>query len=132
MDIGDAKHAFIGSVQYLPDRKLFQSASTIFAKGLNPGTVASTLLVKRTAFKHEKEVRLVYRKLFGDPAPEGKFRYTVDPSDLIDQIMIDPRVNPTEATAMKNEIASQTGFAGHIKWSLLYKAPKSFVFQVSS
>ncbi|WP_292207907.1 hypothetical protein [Mesorhizobium sp.] len=131
MTFGDVKHAFIGRVEYLPDTKLFESASKIFAKGLTPRTVASTLLVKRNAFRHEKEVRLVYRKLFGDPAQEGKLRYKVDPHDLVDQIILDPRVNPAEIKAMKNEIAARTGFKGEVKWSLLYKAPKSFIFQVS-
>jgi hypothetical protein len=52
--------AFIGKVKYLSNQKLMAYAETIPRKARpSPGILASTLLVKRPALKHEREVRLV-------------------------------------------------------------------------
>ena len=50
---------FIGKVRYLSDKELLQFANHVFASGLDPAALAKTLLVKRKAFCHEREVRLL-------------------------------------------------------------------------
>lgn len=54
--------AFIGKVRYLPSRRLSAFASSWLpgAHRLRARVSAETLLVKRPAFKHEREVRLLY------------------------------------------------------------------------
>lgn len=120
---------FIGKVRYLPAKALEQFAKGILRSeggALSMRLFATTLLVKRPAFKHEREVRLIFRHHDEPNSDDDLFSYPVDPQELIDQIMIDPRVMPDEAEALKQEIRSRTGFKGKILRSLLYAAPPSW------
>ncbi|MCX7174862.1 MAG: DUF2971 domain-containing protein [Proteobacteria bacterium] len=125
--------AFIGKVQYLSNKRLSEFASNWF-----PGTPklgakisAQTLLVKRPAFKHEREIRLLYFQ--HDPANTiGDLHwYSVNPHEFIDQIMIDPRMSEAEAVALKERIQRRTGFRGRILRSLLYAPPPDLIVQES-
>lgn len=120
---------FIGKVRYLSDRALLNFAENVFADGLNPPALAETLLVKRKAFIHEKEVRLLYFEKSNNSAG-NLFRYSVDPHALIDQIMIDPRLPADKVANLKIEIRDNTGFTGAIKRSLLYAPPKDMIFPI--
>jgi len=121
--------AFIGKVQYLPTKQLEK-----FAKGflrsegglLSMRLFATSLLVKRPAFRHEREVRLIFTPHKKDKLSSDRFSYPVDPNELIDQIMIDPRKTIQDANALKREIKSKTGFDGTIKRSLLYAPPPTW------
>lgn len=125
--------AFIGRVRYLPHRELEK-----FAKGflrsragtLSMGLFATSLLVKRPAFKHEREVRLLYAPHDKSKAVEDLFSYTIDPNKLIDQIMIDPRMATDEANTLRQEIKLRTGFVGAVKRSLLYAPPPSWTIRL--
>ncbi len=120
---------FIGKVRYLNNSKLMGFANNIFKGRINPQAheVAETLLVKRPAFKHENEVRLLYFKSENGIARDI-YRYDIDPHDLIDQIMIDPRVEYDKYLQIKDEIKTNTKFKGRILRSLLYAPPKGMVF----
>jgi hypothetical protein len=121
----DRHHAFIGKVKYLSDRKLFGAGRSIMDR-VDPEGIARSLLMKRNAFRHEAEVRLVYRKTLGKPAEDGLFPYPVDPDGLIDQVMIGPRFQPVEASKLRRKIRDRTGYKGEILYSLLYSKPKGF------
>ena len=121
----DCQHAFIGKVEYLSDKKLFGTGRSIFMNRVDPEKIARSLLMKRNAFKHEAEVRLVYQMTLGEPAGDGLFRYPVDPHALVDQVMIDPRFQPAEASELKRKIEDRTGYQGELRSSLLYSKPKS-------
>lgn len=115
--------AFIGKVRYLPNGPLMRFARKALKRGYL--TVAAngahTLLVKRPAFRHESEVRLLVNRQSGFG---GKLlKYEVDPHTLVDQLMLDPRLSPEEAAKAKTEIRSRTGYRGSIKRSLLYGPP---------
>ncbi len=43
---------FVGKVRYLSDQQLKEFGNHVFADGLNPTSIAETLLVKRRAFDH--------------------------------------------------------------------------------
>jgi hypothetical protein len=120
-------HAFLGKVKYLSDKRLYRTARSIFVNGVDPGRVARSLLIKRNVFRHEAEVRLVCRVTSGEPAKDGLFPYPVDPHELIDQVMIDPRFKPAEASELKRKIKDRTGYKGDLWYSLLYSKPKGFV-----
>jgi hypothetical protein len=123
--------AFIGKVQYLSDKALFQFANNVFVNGLNSTALARTLLVKRFAFKHERELRLLYSD--NDNAPANNlFRYAIDPHALVDQIMIDPRLPSATVDVLKKQIRDTTGFKGSIKRSLLYALPKNMIFPIGN
>lgn len=121
--------AFIGKVKYLPSRRLIQHAKAAFQTPTIPYSrmYAQTLLVKRPAFAHEREVRLLY--FCSDPSriDEDTYSYKVNPHTFIDQIMIDPRLEEKAAYALRDEIRARTAFAGPIKRSLLYATPPDLV-----
>jgi hypothetical protein len=120
--------SYIGKVQYLPNKKLMDFANTVFSGIPQPTSFAKTLLVKRPAFKHENEVRLIYMDK-DKKRDSNLYRYTIDPHDLIDQIMIDPRLTKDEADKVKDQIIKSTKFTGSIKRSLLYAPPEGMVFK---
>jgi len=119
----------IGKVSYLNNSKLMAFANTVFKSHTNPPAhvLAKTLLVKRPAFRHENEVRLLYFE-----KENGKtntiYKYDIDPHTLIDQIMIDPRLKYSEFTKSKSDIKSITGFKARILRSRLYAIPDDMVF----
>jgi hypothetical protein len=88
--------------------------------------LAQTLLVKRPAFRHEREVRLLYIPYDKNQVAKNLFSYCVDPYTLIDQIMIDPRVSKENWVELKQKIRNRTKFQGEIKRSLLYAPPPDF------
>ncbi len=121
--------AFIGKVRYLPDKKLISFAKNMFRDIDIPQSAhfAQTLLVKRPAFKHEREVRLIHFQHDDTKSRDDIYRYDVNPHELIDQIMIDPRMPVQDANDLKKKIRSSTGFKGEIKRSLLYAPPPELV-----
>ena len=70
--------AFIGKVQYLPRKNLEKFAKGILRSGggaLSMRLFATTLLVKRPAFKHEREVRLIFTPHNKNNANKDMFAY---------------------------------------------------------
>lgn len=130
-NLGEWAHVqcFIGKVDYLGQHKILEFAKKVFLNGLDPHTLARTLLVKRWAFKHEREVRLLYFEK-GKTPDSDLFRYKVDPHVLIEQIMIDSRLTKKQADSLKQEIRKRTGYEGEIKRSLLYAPPKNMILPV--
>ncbi|MCA3644260.1 MAG: hypothetical protein IOC63_20875 [Methylobacterium sp.] len=114
---------FIGKVQYKREHELRTYVQSGGQLDLCPKRFASHLLLKRNAFKHESEVRLLY---FGDAksyGANGLYRYPVDPHDMITQIMADPNRNRTTWTTDKTALQRETGFTGSIKRSKIYDPP---------
>jgi hypothetical protein len=124
---GAAYKAHLGKVEYKRERDL----KAICEEGveLTPDAtgVAKTLLLKRKAFRHENEVRLLLLSDGDDAISDGMFRYPIEPAVMIDQLMMDPRLTANEATEMRVEIRKRTKFSGPVKRSLLYAPPKEFV-----
>jgi hypothetical protein len=129
--LGEFSHiqCFIGKVRYLNNSKLMNFAETIFtgANLFRNSVYAETLLVKRPAFRHEGEIRLLYMEN-GEASNNDIFSYKIDPQFLIDQIMIDPRVSYSEFKEIKSMILNETGFKKRILRSLLYAPPEKFIF----
>lgn len=126
--------AFIGKVRYPPNKRLLEFASSWFpgTARLRARTSAETLLIKRPAFKHEREIRLLYFQHHAGDALNDLYLYNVNPHEFIDQIMIDPRVPESEANVLKAKIRNRTGYRGRILRSLLYAPPPSLIIQGSS
>lgn len=123
----------IGKVSYLRDNWLMAIADDTFDEsGITLDKLFRTLLIKRRAFVHEKEVRILFHA-WGDYSCESKIHsYRIDPHELIDQIMIDPRVNYQEFKQIKSKIKEELGYNGSIKRSLLYRLPKDKVLEVTN
>lgn len=112
--------AFIGKIQYLPTATILDRVKqSVAAEG--PRAVAESLLVKRPAFRHEREVRLV---VVSQQSSNELYPYRFNSHLHISQIMTDPRLDRSQTRILKNEIANRTGFSGEIKRSLLYAPPE--------
>lgn len=116
---------FIGKVRYLTITELKKYSIALESTGAG---VAETLLIKREAFAHENEVRLLYWEEREDP-PAQIFQYKIDPLELIDEIVLDPRMTRTDYEKKENEI-HQNGYLGTIIQSDLYKAPTGFLINI--
>lgn len=122
---------FIGRVNYLSDKKLREFGETVFKAGISSSMIARSLLVKRRAYKHENEVRLIYIEPEDIEHAHGVYKYNIDALSIFDQVMVDGRVSSYEFNALKNRISKRTGFSTQqIKRSLLYEPPKGFVVRL--
>lgn len=129
----ESDRCFIGRVTYPTEVKLRTFAQNVFKDGLRAEAVVRSLLVKRRAFEHEKEVRLIYFETQPVVHKNGVYRYPLDPISVFNQVMIDPRLSVEGYKALKREIIDRTGMEkGNIKRSLLYKPPEGFVVSLPS
>jgi hypothetical protein len=121
---------FIGSVRYETQADIetwLNSANflSISIGGQNVG-FAETLLIKRTAFSHEDEIRMLAcatsekAKRRIDEGDSNLFRVSIDPAGLIDGIMVDPRLQPKLANAMIARVRN-LGYKGSVSQSDLYQ-----------
>jgi hypothetical protein len=122
----------IGRVRYLSSLKMKQVADSTFDDyGVGIDELFGSVLVKRTAFAHERELRLLYCELDDSKHDSDLYSYMVDPHTMISQIMLDPRLPVDAVKSMKEEIQATTGYAGPIKKSLLYAPPLNRILNVS-
>lgn len=122
----------IGRVLYLNSRKMKEAANSTFDDaGIGVDKLFGSLLVKRVAFSHERELRLLYCELNDADMNNNLYSYHLEPHEMIDQMMLDPRLSLDEAESLKSEIRSATGFCGPIMRSLLYTPPREQILNVS-
>src|SRR5690606_29586879 len=120
----------VGKVRYLQQksivpkvrsfRKDFESVLIGDDQGRN---IVSTLLIKRTAFRHEKEVRLLVFDAEKKYKNEKLLPVNIDPFTLISEISFDPRMNSSIYEIYKSHLI-EIGYKGVIKKSTLYDPPK--------
>lgn len=130
---GEWAHAacFIGRVEYLSETRLKAFARTIFKDGITPESIACSLLVKRKAYEHEREVRLIYIERENAKHPDGVYKYAINPHTLFDQAMIDGRMTYEQYKPFKEEVMRRTGLLDQqVKRSLLYRQPEGFVVEI--
>lgn len=115
--------SFIGKVRYFSINKLKilleENAASWITDTSGVGQ-AQTLLFKRSPFKYENEVRLIYNslgKIKGDI-----YSFPITPSDIIDDIVFDPRIEYRLFKQFKRKIKAYS-FKKRIVKSNLYKAP---------
>lgn len=124
-------HCCIGRVRYLYAKRIRDAANSTFDDaGIGVEKLFGSLLVKRMAFSHEREIRLLYCELDDSAKASPLYAYPVDPNKLINQLMLDPRLSREEAESLKCEIRKTTGFQGEIKRSLLYTPPREQILKV--
>ena len=114
---------FVGAVEYKRESELRAFAQNNNTLELSPERFARSLLLKRRAFRHEREVRLLF---FGEGAQFDKlwlYRYDVDPHNIITQIMADPNRDRSKWKSDKADITAKTKFRGEIKRSKIYDPP---------
>jgi hypothetical protein len=114
---------FLGKVKYLTRlgiQRLLKRPISLESSGVG---VADTLLIKRKAFSHEKEVRLIYWADENEAISEI-YQYHVNPHLLIEQIVFDPRLNRHLYKVYKDYLR-RLNYVGKIIQSSLYKAPEN-------
>ncbi|ENA1764020.1 hypothetical protein ABF173_001114 [Flavobacterium psychrophilum] len=84
--------------------------------------LANSLLFKRNAFKHENEVRLIYNSKFKGCENSDIFSYRINPLELIDNIIFDPRIEYAEFKRHKKNL-KEFRFDKKIVKSILYHIP---------
>lgn len=114
---------FLGKVLYKTEKGLRSSLEDGAQMSISTVGLARALLLKRRAFKHENEVRLLYFGKAEDCDEKGLYRYAMDPNDMVTQIMADPNRDPTNWAKDKARLKKETGFSGEIKRSKMYDPP---------
>lgn len=116
-------HCFIGNVEYLSQKDLVSKLGSIYLMDTSGAGVAESLIYKRKEFSHEKEVRLIYTKKSGDI-----HQFTIDPHDLFDEVVFDPRINAHLFDSYKNSLEKK-GYRKSIRQSVMYQVPKNLVLK---
>jgi len=115
------KHCFIGKVKYLIQKDLVEKLKNINISDTSISEVAESLIYKRKEFQHEKEVRLIYTQKKGDV-----FKFTIDPDNLFDEVIFDPRIGNYLFEAYRDAIQKR-GYKHSIRQSVLYRIPKGLM-----
>lgn len=126
---------FIGKVEYLTDigfeNKCKELLENIFDSTNQSQT--KSLLLKRFAFKHEDEVRLIYSPPNDRVVDDNIYKYNIFPNSLIEQVMLHPMLTSKEAERWKKRISNELGYPiKNIKHSLLYTPPKALSRQLAN
>lgn len=122
----------IGKVKYQSESKITYQAKQAFSSNgqMTFGNLFRSLLVKRKAFSHEKEIRLIHLDWGYELPSEDIYKYEIEPHELITQVMIDPRIGYEEFKNIKSDIKAKTRYQGDIKRSLLYRLPETVTVEV--
>ncbi|EJM23335.1 DUF2971 domain-containing protein [Pseudomonas sp. GM25] len=124
----------IGKVEYLREAELVKRAKDSFTQHgeITFGKLFNSLLLKRRAFRHENEIRLMFCDWSEGAGNIELFKYDIEPHNFITQIMIDPRVPHEAFKIIEHNIRQQTAFQGEIKRSLLYRLPENLTFEIQA
>jgi len=119
---------FIGQVEYKTKQELesfMKNASFVdMVIGGQNTSLAHLLLIKRDAFLHENEVRLLVNESDSDRAKEYKGLYKIpitNITSLIDEVCLDPRLSNEEYEFYQEAIKSLIGEGIPIEKSDLYE-----------
>jgi len=127
---------FIGKVKYVGSDEIKnldeQVVKIVSGNGVSHNVpIAQTLLMKRIEFAHEAEVRLIFLDI-EERKPESEnwtlpsmmndavFEFGINTKLLIEEIVLDPRMNEYTCAAYENFIRS-LGYEGPLFQSQLYK-----------
>lgn len=120
-------------VEYISQHNIHLRARVLrdeLAKNFDIMKSTDSLFIKREAYEHESEYRVVAiadlaRK---EPVSDG-LRIRVSAKDVIDSILIDPRAPNELAAALIYYFKEKIGFSKKCQKSVLYKTPKSLVIE---
>lgn len=115
---------FIGKVQYKTQKDLVSILKNLDLFQPNGSGIAESLLYKRQEFSHEKEIRLIHTD------GKGPIRaFDVEPNDLFDSIVFDPRMDIYLYQAYESAVKEKK-FRGWVSQSVLYKPPKELLIRM--
>jgi len=118
--------AFAGRVEYHDQQAIAAHMSSLtftdLALGGTNDRFAELLCVKREAFAHEDEIRLLYCDVEPKQADGTVFRYGFDPNSVLKSIEVDPRMSHQEAATVIGKLRLE-GLTEPAARSTLYDAP---------
>jgi hypothetical protein len=127
---------FVGKIEYATQAELTARMSSLtfsdVAAGGQGDGFATLLCVKREAFAHEAEVRLMFQDMeIATPhrpklGAGGIFRYALNPNVIFEEVVLDPRLQPSEVATFTSRL-SAAGCRLPIHQSDLYAAPQFLI-----
>jgi len=125
MGTQNAKKCYIGRVTYFEEDHLRQyvgNAVRTYREMAFSGIDghADGLLLKRSPFAHESEVRLLYIDSDREFEGQQQIEVPIDVNDVIEEITLDPRVHGGGQEARRAKWLKKNGFKNQINRSLLY------------
>ena len=117
----------------MPERDIVGTArdrAIALYKSTTREAIASTYLFKRNPFSHEAEVRVLVVDGNARPAAGGLLHLPLDPNELIETILVDPRAPDSMVEMYKRHLQSAYGFKKHVAKSTLYRPPKPLVIEL--
>jgi len=114
--------SFVGKVKYQSQKSLtgmLKDGNRMNGKVMDQSGwgQASSFYFKRLAFKHENEIRLIYKDTDNF---HNLFHFEIDPHDLFDEIVLDPRMATSEVQRIKTQLRDW-GYEKKVIQSGLYK-----------
>lgn len=129
-------NVYIGKVNYIKTNDLKKKISEIPGIGTiqplilsNHELLIKLLLLKRIAFTYEDEIRIIIVKKNKTKENGIKLPYTIQPSDLIERITIDPNVGKNVEVMLKDLFKKQYGF-NEVYKSQLYSMPNNIKIEL--
>ncbi|MGO9744389.1 MAG: hypothetical protein ACLPN5_23280 [Roseiarcus sp.] len=121
---------FVGRVEYLTEDQIKSMMGgltfTDVAIGGQGDHFARLLCMKRTAFQHEAEVRLMFQDIDFPGQPKrgvgGVFSYPLDPAIVFEEAVLDPRLKDPDVTRISGQLLAARCTLP-ISRSPLYEAP---------
>ena len=127
------ENCFIGKVDYMEDHELranLEDPDWLNLELVNTRSQANSLLFKRVEFEHEAEIRLLYGSGVRFEKTNDLFHYSIDPHELFDEIVFDPRLPEEEFEKYKYRLEEDAKFRNPISQSTLYKVGNIQIRQV--
>lgn len=122
-----------GEVVYMepgPIGRFYENLKAELTARYSVKRAAEALLVKREAFGHENEWRsIIYCKDL--PSAQNGVEVPVDPHELIDGIVLDPRAPSQLVDALALYFKQKLGYKGSVKASALYRPPMTIAINPS-
>lgn len=116
--ISEGQDPCIGNVQY--ERVQEIHSQTDYFQAVEEGFSIDQLLIKRIAFEHEEEVRLIDV----DETINSKIKhYSIDPNEFFDELTFDSRLSEDLYEVNEKLFRDKLGFNGVINQSQLYAPP---------
>jgi hypothetical protein len=123
-DLSADRKYFIGKVRYLEMRQIDDIVNKLNMNYVTDRTFqfqTRMLLIKREAFKHEKEIRVIYRS--DEEALEDIKTFQINPGQLVDQVVFDPRMTKDRYNCYRDKLRC-LAYEGAIERSMLYEPIK--------
>lgn len=122
LDIG---RTYIGLVNYYTTKDLIAKAKLIrkrVVEDMDTQAVAEIMLLKRKAFSHEKEIRVLHLTYYSE-SHDDLLYFDIDPHDVIVSILIDPRAPQQRFKALKRHFKEICGYSGSVTQATTYQVP---------